>query len=162
MDKTVKHIIISLSIGLIAGMLFCVVLRFCHHIDNGDSPKTVVERDTTIIVKNDTIVINNPIELEKTILRYDTIKKDTILTLEQKTYGDSNYVAYVSGYSPRLDSINIFCKNTTRTITITNEVEKKQSWASKHLGWGITLGGGYGLLNQKFDLFVGVGGIIRF
>ena len=162
MDKTVKHIIISLSIGLIAGMLFCVVLRFCHHIDNGDSPKTVVERDTTIIVKNDTILINNPIELEKTIVRYDTIKKDTILTLEQKTYGDSNYVAYVSGYSPRLDSINIFCKDTTRTITITNEVEKKQSWASKHLGWGITLGGGYGLLNQKFDLFVGVGGIIRF
>lgn len=162
MDKTVKHIIISLSIGLIAGMLFCVGLRFCHHINNGDSPKTVVERDTTIIVKNDTIVVSKPIELEKIIVRYDTITKDTILTLEQKTYGDSNYVAYVSGYSPRLDSINIFCKDTTRTITITNEVEKKQSWASKHLGWGITLGGGYGLVNQRFDIFVGVGGIIRF
>jgi hypothetical protein len=162
MDKTLKHIIISLSIGLILGMLFCVGLRFCHKVDNGNSPKTVVERDTTIIVKNDTIVINNPIELEKTIVRYDTITKDTILTYEQKTYGDSNYVAYVSGYSPRLDSINIFCKDTTRTITITNEVEKKQSWASKHLGWGITLGGGYGLVNQRFDLFVGVGGILRF
>lgn len=162
MDETVKHIIISLSIGIIIGMLFCVGLRFCHHIDNGNSPKTVVERDTTIIVKNDTIIINNPIELERTIVRYDTIQKDTILTYEQKTYGDSNYVAYVSGHEPRLDSINIFCKDTTRTITITNEVEKKQSWASKHLGWGITLGGGYGLVNQRFDLFVGVGGIIRF
>lgn len=162
MDKTVKHIIISLSIGLIAGMLFCVVLRYCHNIDNGNSPKTVIERDTTIIVKNDTIVVSKPIKLERVVLRYDTIQKDTILTLEQKTYGDSNYVAYVSGYSPRLDSINIFCKDTTRTITITNEVEKKQSWASKHLGWGITLGGGYGLVNQRFDLFVGVGGIIRF
>lgn len=162
MDKTVKHIIISLSIGLIIGMLFCVGLKYCHKVDNGDSPKTVVERDTTIIVKNDTIVVSKPIELEKTIVRYDTIKKDTVLNYEQKTYGDSNYVAYVSGYSPRLDSINIFCKDTTRTITITNEVEKKQSWVSKHLGWGITLGGGYGLVNQKFDLFVGVGGIIRF
>lgn len=162
MDKTVKHIIISVSIGIIIGILFCVGLRFCHKVNNRNSPKTVVERDTTVIVKNDTIIVNNPIELEKTIVRYDTIKKDTILTLEQKTYGDSNYVAYVSGYSPRLDSINIFCKDTTRTITITNEVEKKQSWASKHLGWGITLGGGYGLVNQRFDLFVGVGGIIRF
>lgn len=162
MDKTVKHIIISLSIGLIAGMLFCVGLRFCHKVNNGNSPKTVVERDTTIIVKNDTIVVSKPIELEKTIIRYDTITKDTILAYEQKTYGDSNYVAYVSGHDPRLDSINIFCKDTIRTITITNEVEKKQSWASKHLGWGITLGGGYGLVNQKFDLFVGVGGIIRF
>ena len=162
MDKTVKHIIISLSIGLIAGMLFCVGLRYCHNINNGNSPKTVVERDTTIIVKNDTIVVSKPIELEKTIIRYDTITKDTILTYEQKTYGDSNYVAYISGHDPRLDSINIFCKDTTRTITITNEVEKKQSWASKHLGWGITLGGGYGLVNQRFDLFVGVGGIIRF
>lgn len=162
MDEAVKHIIISLSIGIIIGMLFCVGLRFCHKVDNGNSPKTVVERDTTIIVKNDTIVINNPIELEKTIVRYDTITKDTILTYEQKTYGDSNYVAYVSGHEPRLDSINIFCKDTTRTITITNEVEKKQSWASKHLGWGITIGGGYGLVNQRFDLFVGVGGIIRF
>lgn len=162
MDEGLKHIIISLSIGIIAGMLFCVGLRFCHNVGNGNSPKTVVERDTTIIVKNDTIVVSKPIELERVIVRYDTIQKDTILTLEQKTYGDSNYVAYVSGYSPRLDSINIFCKDTTRTITITNEVEKKQSWASKHLGWGITLGGGYGLLNQRFDLFVGVGGIIRF
>ena len=162
MDKTVKHIIISTLIGIIVGILFCVGLKYCHNIDNGDSPKTVVEMDTTIIVKNDTIVINKPIELEKTIIKYDTITKDTILTYEQKTYGDSNYVAYVSGYSPRLDSINIFCKDTTRTITITNEVEKKQSWASKHLGWGITLGGGYGLVNQRFDLFVGVGGIIRF
>ena len=162
MDKTVKHIIISLSIGIILGMLFCVGLKFCHNVNNGDFPKTVIERDTTIIVKNDTIVVNNPIELERTIIKYDTITKDTILTLEQKTYGDSNYVAYVSGYSPRLDSINIFCNDTTRTITITNEVEKKQSWASKHLGWGITLGGGYGLVNQRFDLFVGVGGIIRF
>lgn len=162
MDEGLKHIIISVSIGIIAGMLFCVGLRFCHKVDNGNSPKTVLERDTTIIVKNDTIVVNNPIELEKTIVRYDTITKDTILTYEQKTYGDSNYVAYVSGYSPRLDSINIFCKDTIRTITITNEVEKKQSWASKHLGWGITLGGGYGIVNQRFDLFVGVGGIIRF
>lgn len=162
MDKTLKHIIISLSIGLIAGMLFCVGLKYCHNIDNGNFPKTVVERDTTIIVKNDTIVVNKPIELEKTIVRYDTIINDTILTLEQKTYGDSNYVAYVSGYSPRLDSINIFCNDTTRTIIITNEVEKKQSWASKHLGWGITLGGGYGLVGQRFDIFVGVGGIIRF
>ena len=162
MDETVKHIIISLSIGIIAGMLFCVGLRFCHKVDNGNSSKTVVERDTTIIVKNDTIMVNNPIELERVIVRYDTIQKDTILTYEQKTYGNSNYVAYVSGYEPRLDSINIFCKDTTRTITITNEVEKKQSWASKHLGWGITLGGGYGLVNQRFDLFVGVGGIIRF
>lgn len=162
MDKTVKHIIISTLIGIIVGMLFCVGLRFCHKVDNGNSPKTVVERDTSIIVKNDTILVDNPIELERVILRYDTIQKDTVLTLEQKTYGDSDYVAYVSGYSPRLDSINIFCKDTTRTITITNEVEKKQSWASKHLGWGITLGGGYGLVNQRFDLFVGVGGIIRF
>lgn len=162
MDKTVKHIIISLSIGLILGILFCVGLRFCNNIDNGNSLRTVIERDTTIIVKNDTIVVSKPIELEKTIIKYDTITKDTILTLEQKTYGDSNYIAYVSGYSPRLDSINIFCKDTTRTITITNEVEKKQSWASKHLGWGITLGGGYGVVNQRFDLFVGVGGIIRF
>ena len=162
MDKTLKHIIISLSIGIIAGILFCVGLKYCHNINNGDSPKTVVERDTTIIVKNDTIVVSKPIELEKTIIRYDTITKDTILTYEQKTYGDSNYVAYISGHDPRLDSINIFCKDTIRTITITNEVEKKQSWASRHLGWGITLGGGYGLVNQKFDLFVGVGGIIRF
>lgn len=162
MDETVKHIIISLLIGIIIGILFCVGLKYCHNINNGNFPKTVIERDTTVIVKNDTIVVSKPIELEKTIVRYDTIAKDTILTYEQKTYGDSNYVAYVSGYSPRLDSLNIFCKDTTRTITITNEVEKKQSWASKHLGWGITLGGGYGLVNQKFDLFVGVGGIIRF
>ena len=162
MDKKVKHIIISLSIGLIAGMLFCVGLKYCHKVNNGDSPKTVVERDTTIIVKNDTIVVSNPIEWERPIIKYDTITKDTILTYEQKTYGDSNYVAYISGHEPRLDSINIFCKDTIRTITITNEVEKKQSWVSKHLGWGITLGGGYGLVNQRFDLFVGVGGIIRF
>lgn len=60
-----------------------------------------------------------PVNVEKTILRIDTVKikeKDKIdddkitLPIEQRQYKDSSYVAWISGYQPKLDSIYVFQK----------------------------------------------------
>ena len=78
----------------------------------------------------------------------------------QKTFGDSLYTAYVSGavvgnIEPQLDSIKIM--ERIETVTITNTVIKK-----RHLHWGITGGAGYGVINKKPDIFIGVGVMYEF
>lgn len=85
----------------------------------------------------------------------DTIYKggDSIhinVPITQKTYSDSNYVAYVSGFMPSLDSIQI----KSKIITIT----KKKTVTKYHrLNMGLTGGLGYGITTRKPDIFVGIG-----
>lgn len=73
----------------------------------------------------------------------------------QKRYQDSTYTAWVSGYEPRLDSIEVYRK--TVFVTKTEEGRVK----NRRLTFGLTGGFGYGLINRKPDLFVGVGATIR-
>lgn len=70
----------------------------------------------------------------------------------QKRYEDSTYTAWVSGYEPRLDSIDVYRKTTTITKTITRTVTKRHVF-----NVGIVGGAGYGLLTKKPDVWVGVG-----
>lgn len=72
----------------------------------------------------------------------------------QKRYGDSTYTAWVSGYEPRLDSIEVYRK----TVTIV-----KRETVSKRNGFnvGLTGGIGYGVFTGKPDLWLGVGCTVR-
>ena len=77
------------------------------------------------IEKVDTTYIYYPIEIERRIVKKDTIKiavidtlvlRDTLyLPREQKVYADSSYRAVVSGVSPRLDSIFVYPKTIYET-----------------------------------------------
>ena len=80
--------------------------------------------------------------------------RDTAIYLPrtQKRYEDSTYTAWVSGYEPRLDSIEVYRKTTTITKTITRTVTKRHVF-----NVGIVGGAGYGLLTKKPDVWVGVG-----
>lgn len=72
----------------------------------------------------------------------------------QKRYGDSTYTAWVSGYEPRLDSIQTY----RRTVTIT----KRQTVTKRNaFSMGIVGGAGYGLLSRKPDVWIGIGGALR-
>lgn len=80
----------------------------------------------------------------------DTLR--AVVPLTQKEYRDSNFTAYVSGFMPRLDSIEV----RSRTITIRQTVTKYHTF-----NVGLTGGVGYGLFNKKPDVFVGVGATLR-
>lgn len=85
----------------------------------------------------------------------DTIYKNSDslhvnIPITQKTYSDSNYVAYVSGFMPQLDSIQV----KSKIITIT----QKETVTKYHrLNFGLAGGLGYGITTKKPDIFIGVG-----
>ena len=84
-----------------------------------------------------------------TITLHDSI--DVPVPIYQKRYDDSLYTAWVSGYEPNLDSINL------RLPTITENVTKTIVKPSPLITVGIQAGAGYGVINRKPDIYVGVG-----
>lgn len=80
-----------------------------------------------------------------------TGSKDSLwvtIPITQKEYRDSNYTAYVSGYMPKLDSIQIYSKTIIKTQTVTKR---------NGFNIGLTGGYGYGFFSHKVEPFVGVG-----
>lgn len=81
-------------------------------------------------------------------------RKDTVWAVvprTQKRYEDSTYTAWISGYEPRLDSIEVYQK----TVVVTKSVEGIGK--SKRFSVGLTGGFGYGVFTRKPDVWVGVG-----
>ena len=72
------------------------------------------------------------------------------LPITQKQYGDSTYTAWVSGYCPALDSIYVYPRH--ETVTITNTIRQKPR------RWGLGVSAGYGYAPGKGMVpWVGVG-----
>ena len=79
--------------------------------------------DTVTIVKSDTVKVKIPTFIKEvivdTFLIKDSLNNDYIIPKMQRHYKDSLYEAWVSGYRPNLDSLNIFRKTITNKITNT-------------------------------------------
>ena len=130
-------------------------------------PSVIIERDT---VWQDTIIYKPiPVDSHKTgkvvyirvpvpeYLPGDTVH-DSIevpVPIYQKQYEDSLYTAWVSGYRPNLDSIRLYLPEVQTTVTKT--IVKP----SPLITFGIQAGGGYGIINRKPDIYVGVGAQIN-
>lgn len=120
--------------------------------------RDTVWKDTTIYepVPAETIDIGKTVYIKVPVSKYlpgDTVH-DSIevpIPIMQKRYEDSLYTAWVSGYEPNLDSINL------RTPTITETVTKPIVKPSPLITVGIQAGAGYGVINRKPDIYVGVG-----
>lgn len=118
--------------------------------------KVQLKEPDEVDIPNNTILIFAPNELVSDSADLGTEKSDTalksslraVVPLTQKEYRDSNFTAYVSGFMPKLDSIEIRSKITTITKTVTKY---------HAFNVGITGGLGYGVINRKPDVFVGVG-----
>lgn len=86
-----------------------------------------VTSDTVYVIKTDTYKVEKPIFLTEvivdTFLVKDTLNNEYLIPKTQKYYKDSLYEAWVSGYNPNLDSINIY--NKTKFVTITNTTTKE-------------------------------------
>ena len=88
--------------------------------------EVIVEKttsDTVTLAEFDTIYVPKPILIKEvivdTFLIKDSINNAYIIPKTQRYYKDSLYEAWVSGYRPNLDSLNIFRKTITNTITNT-------------------------------------------
>lgn len=123
--------------------------------------------DTTKVTVIDTIPYYKPVAKDSVVVRYERVKlptsgdkpyyasvslskpRDTAapsidnvameLPITQKRYGDSTYTAWVSGYRPALDSIYVYPRH--ETVTITNTINTIRQ---KPRRWGLGVSAGYG------------------
>ena len=127
----------------------------------------VIKRDTvwrdSIIRETlpaETIDIGKTVYVKVPVPKYlpgDTIH-DSIevpIPIIQKRYDDSLYTAWVSGFEPNLDSIDL------RLPTITETVTKTIVNPSPMITFGIQAGAGYGVFNRQPDVYIGIGGQIN-
>lgn len=147
----------TVLIVLVVGLSY----RGCHHFEDTSEMVThtdTVWRDTIIVAPQPTAVIptGGTVLIPYVFTEHDTVllPGDTItmeIPVEQKRYDDSLYTAYVSGYRPQLDSIRLHLPSTITETTITQRI------APPRLSIGIQTGAGYGIINHKPDIYLGIG-----
>lgn len=140
-------------IAFIIGLWLATLICRCHHSTESEPPI----RDTIV----DTIKVVKPIAVDSVVTRYkwvnvERVKDTTIvnevsevvfdtvmvrLPIESKHYEGENYEAWVSGYEPSLDSINVY----NRTIL------------PKPKRWSIGLQGGLGITPKGVQPYFGIG-----
>jgi hypothetical protein len=124
---------------------------------------TTTKVTTRVDTLRDTTKVPKPHYISKVVIRHDTIKlskvvndsvpyeKDSIIyiPITQKTYSNSNYKGYVSGYDSKLDSLYLYKNNTVKTNTVT--VTKKSN------KWGLGISAGYGISKTGLSPYIGIG-----
>lgn len=152
-------------IGLIALSLVTNVVLLSRQ---QPEPTVVIEhdtvwRDTTIYqpVAAETIQTGRVVYIKVAVPQPHT-QRDTVrdsievpVPIVQKRYDDSLYTAWVSGFEPALDSINIHQREVVTTVTKT--IVKP----SPMITFGIQAGAGFGVINKRPDIFIGVGGQVN-
>ena len=134
----------------------CVVAWFRPHEPLPAEVRTETKIKT--VVKVDTLLISPPMAPLLVFQLTDTIRiGDTVVLREQAYYEDSLYRAWVSGYRPRLDSLQIFPRTVYRTVT--NDIY--HTIVPKKKRWGLGLQAGYGYpggfyvgAGVSYDLFM--------
>lgn len=146
----------------VAIFLIAAAIRICTYSCTSSNGYTSIEYQA------DTIRIPHPVSVTSrttidtmTVLVHatDTLWiHDTLyisLPIEQRTYADSTYTAWISGYRPKLDSILIYPQTTTitNTMTITHSSRQPRFSIGLQAGYGATISN-----NQlKPAPFVGIG-----
>lgn len=127
----------------------------------------VVKRDTMVRFDTVRVEVAQPTSERKVRLdtvRVETVRRDTVFVADsvevvlpvlQREYTDTLYRLWVSGYEPRLDSIEVY----PRTVTISERVETVRQRSGGIFGGrlGLGLSAGYGYTGRGFGPFVGVG-----
>lgn len=125
---------------------------------NSIKPSIIEKVDT--ITRIDTIVAYKPIHdtiylteyIIDTLYATDSSKVEVNIPIETKIYKDSTYECKISGYKANLDEIKVFPKEVTIYKEKTLEIKNKP-----HFQWGIQGGVGYGMINKKPDVYIGIG-----
>ena len=140
-------------IAFIVGLWLATLICRCHHSTESEQPI----RDTIV----DTIRVVKPIAKDSLITRYKVVNVERVnyvdsintisevvfdtvmvrLPIESKHYEGEYYEAWVSGYEPNLDSINVY----NRTIV------------PKPKRWSIGVQGGLGITPKGIQPYLGIG-----
>ena len=127
----------------------CVVAWFRPHEPLPAEIRT--ETKVKTVVKVDTLLISAPMAPLLVFRLTDTMRiGDTVVHREQAYYEDSLYRAWVSGYRPKLDSLQIFPRIVYQTVT--NDIY--HTIVPKKKSWGLGLQAGYGYSN---GWYIGIG-----
>ena len=127
-------------LGMFLGIAGCLMLSIFNEIpqDYIHATKTDTISVTEYKTIRDTIFVDKP-KYYKEVVR-DTVplnlfvrNEDNYLVVTQKEYRDSNYVAWVSGVEPQLDSIMVF--NNTEYVFKTSTIEKVKTIEDKTGKW---------------------------
>ena len=127
-------------LGILLGFFVCMMLSTYKEIPHNHIP--VAKTDTISVTEYktivDTIFVDKP-KYYKEVVR-DTVQlnnfvrnEDKYLVVTQKEYRDSNYVAWVSGVEPQLDSIMVF--NNTEYVFKTSTIETVKTIEDKTGKW---------------------------
>ena len=157
MKNRIEDVIVGVILVLAALLSGVILSRIDGRFEHGGQQGA--RRDTVVVV--DTIFIDRPIVRDSiivktvtrwltrvdTVTRCDTIRlTDSVLVevpIEQRRYEGNDYRAWISGYEPRLDSIEIYRRE--RTITI------------QPRRWSVGFQAGYGLTTKGLGGYAGVG-----
>lgn len=131
----IKNVCLGMVIGAVAGLLLFAYFR---------PPKTIIKTEVEEVIVRDTIIVLKPLEIERRVvdtmyvaIRDTIVRNDTTyvtLPREVREYADTNYRAVVSGYLPRLESIEVYPMTIYRTRT---------EFLHQKFGVGIQMGIGY-------------------
>ncbi len=131
--RTLPYILICLLLGVLVWM------KCSPHEPATEEVRTETKIKT--VVKVCTLSVSPPMAPLLTLKLTDTIHiGDTVVPREQAYYEDSLYRAWVSGYRPRLDSLQIFPRTVYQTVT--NDIYHTVTPKKKR--WGLGLQAGYG------------------
>ena len=159
------------NILILVLLLIALVLGFILGRGKKGEERVKEQIRTEVVTKYDTIRAAAPEPVHDTIVKWQEARVpkehlrevtkmingsdsvDVTLPITQRTYRDSNYTAWVSGYKPSLDSIHTYNKMVYTTRTIERTVTKPpRKW-----GIGISVGYGYGINSKLFEPYIGVG-----
>lgn len=124
---------------------------------------TITVCDTAYISTRDTFYLTKPIPELIEVVRIDTVKENTPLIVENKTYKDTIcnekdsiiLQSTIQGVNAMLLSTEVDWRKHTEVITNTITIEKYIK--PKKIRITPQLGVGYGLLNKQTDIYLGIG-----
>lgn len=119
-QEEMKTWLLYIIIGMLsAGLVISLIWK-----PKYQEPQSEVIPQVVTVTKTDTLIYYLPKYITERYVRVDTLfVRDTILvevSITQREYQDSNYHAYISGYKPNLDSIEVY-QRTVRINTIVTE-----------------------------------------
>ncbi len=126
-------------------------------IPGGTSPEHIADHHAVATVARRLPVITSnhqgaSTESDTAVARCDSA--NVAIPITQTHYVDSTYEAWVSGYEARLDSINLFRRTVTKTVTQAT-IDRKPKRLS------IGLQGGYGITPTGVQPYLGLGITLR-
>lgn len=173
-----KGLLRLVALALVFLAIMAIGVARIRHLEKTIDELRNAPADTVTIVKIDTLLYDNPqlieqyeSEKEKVAIEVRRLKKqlaealnmpvDTLeihdtttqlvyLPREYMVYKDTSYRAVVSGVQPRLDSIEVYQRNTVQTVTKTIRVPDRKRW-------GLGVQAGYGYDGKRLTPYVGIG-----